>query len=88
MIARFWSVLEWLKANLTWSIPAAMLLGLAFGAVANAGFLKSLILPLTLLMVYPMMVNLQIKKVLSGHDYQLQLTALLSPPGRQGSESD
>ncbi|MFN2292504.1 MAG: arsenic resistance protein [Anaerolineae bacterium] len=77
MIARFWSVLEWLKANLTWSIPAAMLLGLAFGAVANAGFLKSLILPLTLLMVYPMMVNLQIKKVLSGHDYQLQLTALL-----------
>jgi ACR3 family arsenite efflux pump ArsB len=69
--------LAWLKANLTWSIPAAMLLGLIFGALAEPAFLKSLILPLTFLMVYPMMVNLQIKKVLSGHDYKLQLTALL-----------
>ena len=77
MTKRFWSALEWLKANLTWSIPAAMLLGLAFGAVVKADFLKALILPLTFLMVYPMMVNLQIKKVLSGHDYKLQLTALL-----------
>jgi predicted Na+-dependent transporter len=39
-------------------------------------YLKSLILPLTFLMVYPMMVNLQIKKVLSGHDYKLQATVL------------
>ena len=69
-------MLGWLKANLTWSIPAAMLLGLAFGAVTKPDFLKSLILPLTLLMVYPMMVNLQLKKVLSGHDYKLQLTVL------------
>jgi ACR3 family arsenite transporter len=74
---RLWAVLEWLKANLVWSIPAAMLLGLAFGALAEPAFLKSLVLPLTLLMVYPMMVNLQIRKVLSGHDYKLQLTALL-----------
>jgi ACR3 family arsenite efflux pump ArsB len=69
--------LAWLKGNLTWSIPAAMLLGLVFGALTEPAFLKSLILPLTFLMVYPMMVNLQIKKVLSGHDYKLQLTALL-----------
>ena len=67
-MTRFWAVLEWLKANLIWSIPAAMLLGLAFGALTEPAFLKSLILPLTLLMVYPMMVNLQIRKVLSGHD--------------------
>ena len=73
---RFWAMLGWLKANLTWSIPAAMLLGLIFGALVDAGFLKSLILPLTLLMVYPMMVNLQLKKVLSGHDYKLQATVL------------
>jgi len=76
MIKRFWAVLSWLKANLVWSIPAAMLLGLAFGAVVEPAFLKPFILPLTFLMVYPMMVNLQIKKVLSGHDYKLQLTTL------------
>ncbi len=77
MIKRMWIVLTWLKANLVWSIPVAMLLGLAFGAVVNPAFLKPLILPLTFVMVYPMMVNLQIKKVLSGHDYKLQLTVLL-----------
>lgn len=75
-MSRFWAMLGWLKANLIWSIPGAMLLGLAFGALTDPAFLKSLILPLTLLMIYPMMVNLQIKKVLSGHDYKLQLTAL------------
>jgi ACR3 family arsenite transporter len=72
-----WAVLTWLKANLIWSIPVAMLLGLAFGTLTKPVYLKSLILPLTFLMVYPMMVNLQIKKVLSGHDYKLQLVVLL-----------
>ena len=73
---RMWAVLSWLKANLVWSIPVAMLLGLAFGTVVNPAFLKPLILPLTFVMVYPMMVNLQIRKVLSGHDYKLQATVL------------
>jgi ACR3 family arsenite efflux pump ArsB len=77
MTKGFWSVLTWLKANLVWSIPVAMLLGLLFGSVTNPVFLKSLILPLTFLMVYPMMVNLQIKKVLSGGDYKLQTVTLL-----------
>ena len=73
---RMWAALTWLKANLVWAIPAAMLLGLAFGALTEPTSLKVLILPLTFLMVYPMMVNLQIKKVLSGHDYKLQGTVL------------
>jgi ACR3 family arsenite transporter len=72
VIYRIWAGLTWLKANLVWSIPIAMLLGLAFGAVVDPAFLKPFILPLTFVMVYPMMVNLQIKKVLSGHDYKLQ----------------
>ena len=76
MDRRFWAALTWLKANLVWSIPVAMLLGLAFGALVNPAFLKPLILPLTFIMVYPMMVNLQIKKVLSGQDYKLQATVL------------
>jgi ACR3 family arsenite efflux pump ArsB len=76
MTTRFWTALTWLKANLVWSIPVAMLLGLAFGALVNPAFLKPFILPLTFVMVYPMMVNLQIKKVLSGHDYKLQAVVL------------
>jgi ACR3 family arsenite efflux pump ArsB len=71
-----WTALTWLKANLVWTIPAAMLMGLAFGALAKPVYLKSLILPLTFLMVYPMMVNLQIGKLFSGGDYKLQLTTL------------
>jgi ACR3 family arsenite efflux pump ArsB len=74
---RIWAILIWLKANLVWSIPVAMLLGLAFGAAVNPAFLKPFILPLTFVMVYPMMVNLQVKKVLSGQDYKLQATVLL-----------
>lgn len=71
-----WQVLAFLKAQLVWSIPSAMLLGLLFGAVYQPTFLKSLILPITFVMVYPMMVNLQLKKVFSGGDYQLQLATL------------
>jgi ACR3 family arsenite efflux pump ArsB len=71
-----WATLTWLKGNLVWAIPAAMLLGLAFGALTTPVYLKSLILPLTFLMVYPMMVNLQIGKLFSGGDYKLQLTTL------------
>ena len=30
---RVWATLGWMKANLTWSIPAAMLLGLVLGSL-------------------------------------------------------
>lgn len=76
MRTRIWATLTWLKTNLIWAIPVAMLLGLAFGALTTPVYLKSLILPLTFLMVYPMMVNLQIGKLFSGGDYKLQLTTL------------
>ncbi len=45
----------------------------------DPSFLKVLIIPLTYLMVYPMMINLQIQKVLSGGDYKVQtLTQLIN----------
>jgi ACR3 family arsenite efflux pump ArsB len=50
-----------------------MLLGIAFGYLYNPSFLKVLIIPLTFLMVYPMMVNLQLKKVLSKGDTKVQI---------------
>ena len=49
-------------------IPVMMVLGFGFGAQFDASFLKVTIIPLTFLMVYPMMVNLQLKKVFEGGD--------------------
>lgn len=68
-----WKTLSWLKQNLVISVPLFMVAGIIFGAFFNPSFLKALIIPLTFLMVYPMMINLQITKVFSGGDYQLQL---------------
>lgn len=70
-----WNRLSSLQKNLVYSIPAFMVLGIVFGYLYNPGFLKSLIMPLTFLMVYPMMVNLQIKKVFSKGDLKVQLLA-------------
>ena len=67
-----WKVLSLLKKELVWSIPAFMIGGIIFGTLFEPYFLKSAIIPLTFLMVYPMMINLQIKKILIGNDYLLQ----------------
>lgn len=72
-----WKTLSWLKQNLVISVPMFMVAGIIFGALINPSFLKALIIPLTFLMVYPMMINLQITKVFSGGDYQLQLITQL-----------
>ncbi len=67
-----WNLLAALKKNLIWSIPAFMVLGLLFGALFDPGFLRAAIVPLTFLMVYPMMINLQLGKVFAGGDLRLQ----------------
>ncbi len=68
-----WKRISFLQRNLTYSIPVFMILGILFGYYTNPSSLKILILPLTFLMVYPMMVNLQIKKVFSKGDSKLQI---------------
>ncbi len=68
-----WKVLVKLNQNLIYAIPAMMLAGMAFGLAADAAFLKSMILPFTFLMVYPMMVTLKIRQVLEGGDVKAQL---------------
>ena len=74
-----WKVLSLLKKELVWSIPAFMIGGIIFGTLFEPYFLKSAIIPLTFLMVYPMMINLQIKKIFMGNDYLLQgLTQLIN----------
>ncbi|MFQ4136101.1 arsenic resistance protein [Nodosilinea sp. PGN35] len=72
-----WKLLEHIQKNLVWAIPASMILGIAIGSVMNPAPLKALIIPLTFLMVYPMMINLQIQQVFSGRDYKLQLVTQL-----------
>lgn len=60
-----WKTLAFLQKNLIWAIPAMMLAGIACGYFGDMSVLKAAIVPLTFLMVYPMMVNLQIDKVFS-----------------------
>jgi ACR3 family arsenite transporter len=67
------SVLRKLQDNLIWSIPAAMLAGFLVGLVWDAKPLSALILPLTILMVYPMMVTLNVRALFTHGDTRLQL---------------
>ena len=67
-----WKALSFLQKNLVWTIPAMMVLGLVVGSAVDAAGLKAAIIPLTFLMVYPMMVNLQIDKVFSGGGLRVQ----------------
>jgi len=62
-----------IKKHLIVVIPITMLIGFFFGINMDAKFLKSAILPLTFLMVYPMMVNMQLKKIFEGGDTKVQV---------------
>lgn len=75
-----WKVLNSLQKNLVWSVPAFMIAGIIFGYLAEPAIVKglrALVVPLTFLMVYPMMINLQIGKVFSGGDAKLQFVTQL-----------
>lgn len=68
-----WTLLIRLTRNLILAIPAAMICGFAYGLVFDAPPLKALIVPLTFLMVYPMMATLKFRKVLEGGDVKAQV---------------
>jgi len=68
-----WRTLTIINKNLTLAIPITMLAGFAYGVLGDPAFLKSLIIPFTFLMVYPMMVTLKIRSVLEGGDTRAQL---------------
>lgn len=68
-----WKILAKINKNLIFAIPIMMVLGFVFGIFVQASFLKAAIIPLTFLMVYPMMVNLKIKKVFEGGDVKAQV---------------
>lgn len=68
-----WNFLGKVNRNLVVAIPAMMAAGFLFGLAADPAPLKNLIVPLTFLMVYPMMVTLNLRKVLEGGDTRAQL---------------
>lgn len=72
-----WKIIGFLQKHLVWSIPVVMLAGIACGHFYDLSFLKSAVMPLTFLMVYPMMVNLQIEKIFSTDSIKAQFIAQL-----------
>ena len=76
-----WNFLISINKKLVYAIPVMIVVGFTFGKLVDAGTvkqLKSLIVPLTFLMVYPMMVTLNIKSLKDGiKNVKLQLMAQL-----------
>ena len=69
-----WQFLSKLQKNLVWAIPISMLIGLVYGYLFNAAPLKQFIIPITFIMIYPMMVTLNINNIFKGKDLKLQTT--------------
>jgi ACR3 family arsenite efflux pump ArsB len=72
-----WQLLKMINQHLVVAIPAMLLAGFGFGLAFDPTPLKSLIVPLTFVMVYPLMVTLKIKEVCAGGDTRAQLLAQL-----------
>lgn len=68
-----WTLLKRINQNLVTAIPVMMALGFGYGTLCDPALLKRLIVPLTFLMVYPMMVTLNVRRVFSGGDGRAQL---------------
>ncbi len=70
-----WKLLEFIQKHLVWAIPTMMIAGIASGYYFDMSFLKVTIVPLTFLMVYPMMINLKLEAVLSPKGTKAQVVA-------------
>ncbi len=68
------NLLKILQKNLVYAIPVSMICGLVGGGyLFDAKPLKQFIIPITFVMIYPMMVTLNVKSILKGGDSKLQL---------------
>jgi len=74
---QFWRLLGLMQKKLIISIPIFMILGITVGSIFNVAFLKQWIMPLTFLMVYPMMVTLNIKNLFKRSNNKLQIVTQL-----------
>lgn len=72
-----WKLLAFIQKNLVWAIPVVMIAGITGGHFFDLSFLKATIIPLTFLMVYPMMINLKLEAVLHPKGFKAQIVAQL-----------
>ncbi len=70
-----WKALQTMTKNLVFFIPLSLFLGFIFGLFFDLSFLKNFILFFTFLMVFPMMVGVNFKKLKEAGDYKVILTA-------------
>ncbi|MCK0162388.1 bile acid:sodium symporter [Marinobacter sp. S6332] len=74
-----WPLLFWMQKHLVWSIPLAMIAGFIAGQITDPDPLRMAILPLTFLMVYPMMVTMNLRQLLQpGGGKLMWVTQLLN----------
>ncbi len=67
-----------IQKHLGWTVPLFMAAGFLTGLlIPDVSFLKSLILPVTFLMVFPMMVTMQFKKIVERGGLKLQIVTQL-----------
>ena len=61
-----------LKENLIYVVAASLVAGLAFGQVAGSGtkaVLRAAVVPILFLMIYPMMINIDLREVINVRDH-------------------
>ena len=66
-----WNILKKIKEHLAISILISMVFGLIIGYYFDTSFLNNLIIPLTIVMVFPMMVNINIKQLFKRGDKKI-----------------
>jgi len=66
-----WKALEIIKEHLSISILTAMVIGLVAGYYFETNSLSIFVLPLTVLMVFPMMINIDFRKLIQKGDHKI-----------------
>lgn len=69
----FWNVSLYLKKHLMIVIPTTVVLGIILGVLLDLAPLKSLTMLFTILIVFPMMIDLRIQNIFSLDDVKVQL---------------
>ena len=69
-----WNVLAAVKKNVIWNILLSLVLGMLCDYFFDLKWLKLTVVPLTVLMIFPIMATLDIKAIFSQCSRRLQLT--------------
>lgn len=67
----------WPSKNIPYAIPIALLIGFITGILVDTSSLKQLILPITMLMIYPTMIGFQAKEVFNLSHGKLLITVMI-----------